>query len=570
MPGATGYTSTRTTLGQPLLILMGVVGAVLLIACANVANIMLARGAGRRRELAVRAALGAGRSRLAMQLLTESLLVAASGGVAGIALAWIGAGPLLRRFIPRAGWSDLAIDVSPDGLVLLFTVAVSLLTGVLAGLAPAIQATRPSLVPALNDDTPGSAGRSRALLRRLLVVSQVALSLLLVIAAGLFVRSLANLRGLEPGFRRDRLIIAFAEPSRSGYKGQRLHDFYEQWRERVERVPGVRSASLSAISPLQGMRWGSDFSVDGYQWKADDERSVDMNAVGPRYFETMGIPLILGREFRPGDNPAVIPDPSDRISRGPEAELPGPRCVIVNETFARAYLSPGNPIGRRLSTTEPFDAGHAYEVVGVVKDVRYFGLKEKLEPMVYLPVWRGGMSSLSLAVRTDREVAGLAGAIRTAIGEVDAAVPLLGTRSMTDQIDRDIVQDRLIATLAGVFGGLAVLLAAIGLYGVIAYLVARRTREIGIRLALGAQRRHLLWLVVRDAALLVGTGAAIGLAGAIALSRLAESLVYGISPRDPVAIAIGLAALLLVTALAVLVPARRAMTIHPSEALRYD
>jgi len=244
--------------------------------------------------------------------------------------------------------------------------------------------------------------------------------------------------------------------------------------------------------------------------------------------------------------------------------------VIVNETFARKFLSPGNPIGRRLSTTDTFEPARAYQVVGVVKDVRYFGLKEAFEPMLYLPVWRGDMETLALAVRTDNDRTGLADAMRVALREIDAAVPLLGTRSMAEEIDRDIAQDRLIATLAGVFGGLAVLLAAIGLYGVIAYLVARRTREIGIRLALGAQRRSLLWLVVRDAALLVGSGLLVGLAGAAALSRVAQSLVYGISPRDPIAVAIGLVTLLLVATLAVVVPVSRAITIQPSEALRHE
>jgi predicted permease len=568
MPGARGYTYSRNTLEKPLLILMAMVGLVLLIACANVANVLLARGAGRGRELAIRMAMGAGRGRIASQLLTESLVMSLAGGAGGVVLAWFGGAALLARFVPQAGSAGVDIDVSPDLAVLAFTAAISMATGLLAGLAPAIQASRFVLVPALKTDTAGAAGASRALLRRILVVSQVALSLLLVIGAALFARSLANLEGLDPGFRRDRLVIAFADPGSNGYKGQRLHDFLERMREGVERVPGVKSASLAAISPLQGRRWNGDFAVEGYQRQPADDPAVDFNSVGPRFFETMGIPVVIGREFLPEDSPAVVPEPRERLSREPEPELPGPLRAVVNESFARKYLRGGSPLGRRVSLTETFDSARAYEIVGVVKDVLYFGLREKPEPMIYVPVWRGLTSSLTLAIRTRGEVAGLAQSIRSVLAGIDIAVPLRDLKTGAEQIDSDIVQDRLVATLATLFGGLALLLAAIGLYGVLAYLAARRTREIGIRLALGAGRRSVLWLVARDAVVMVGVGAAIGLGAAVGAARIVGSLLFGLNAHDPMTAAVATLVLLSAAALAVLVPARRAMAIEPSQALR--
>ncbi len=565
MPGASGYTYSRGILEKPLLVLMAMVGLVLLIACANVANVLLARGAGRGRELAIRMAMGAGRGRIASQLLTESLVMSLAGGVGGILLAWFGGGALLARFVPQAGSTPVEIDLAPDLAVLAFTTAVAVGTGILAGLAPAFQASRFVLVPALKTDT---AGASRALGRRLLVVGQVALSLLLVIGAALFARSLANLESLDPGFERDRLVIASANPESLGYKGQRLRDFFERLRQGVERVPGVRSASLAVISPLDGTRWNGDFAVEGDKSQQADERVVDFNSVGPRFFETMGIPVVVGREFLPEDSPAVVPDPRERPSREPVPELPGPRRAIVNESFARKYLPGGSPLGRRVSMTETFDAARAYEVVGVVRDVRYFGLRENPEPMVYVPVWRGLTSSLTLAIRTRGRVAGLGQSIRSVLAGIDVAVPLRDLETGEEQIDSDIVQDRLVATLATLFGGLALLLAAIGLYGVLAYLAARRTREIGIRLALGAGRSSVLWLVTRDAVAMVGVGAVVGLGAAVGAARLVGSLLFGLDAHDPMTAAVATLVLLAAAALAVLVPARRAMAIEPSQALR--
>ena len=570
---ARGYSFARRILEKPLIVLMALVGLVLLIACANVANIMLARGAGRQREIAIRLAVGAGRARIATQLLTESLVISVLGGLAGVALAYAGIKVVLDRFLPTSGWADVSLDVSPDLTVLAFTLGVSLLTGVLAGLAPGWQATRPRLVQALKDEIPGRSGSSRVLLRRLLVVAQVALSLLLVIGSALFARSLANLRGLDAGFRRDQTLIAFVDPGRSGYKGQREYDFYQRLRAEVERMPGVRSASLASITPLGGMRWNGDFAVEGRTFEAGEQRYVDMNAVSPRYFETVGIPLVLGRDYADTDRPTTIPDPPDRMSAPGQQppEAPGPRVASVTESFAKKFLAGGSPLGRRLSFSSEYEADRAYEVVGVVKDAHYFELKEAAEPMVYLVSGRtGGFGQQILCVRTTAATAGLAEGIRKAVTAIDPAVPLLRTRTIEQEIDTHIVQERLLATLAGFFGLLALLLACVGLYGVIAYVVARRTREIGIRLALGAQRSRVMRLVLADAGLLVGAGAAVGLGAALALSRLVRSLLFGVSAQDPATIAGAVGVLLAVTGIAVLVPLRRAMAVQPGEALRYE
>jgi predicted permease len=570
MPAAGGWSAARTVLRTPLAVLMAVVGLVLLIACANVANIMLARGVARQREIAIRLAVGAGRARIVSQLVVESVLVSALGGVAGVLLAYLGVRFVLANFLPTSGWSDVSLDASPDVGVLAFTIGVSAATGLLAGLAPAWQASRPALVPSLKDDLRTGGGGGRVFLRRALVVAQVALSLLLAIGAGLFVRSLGNLQGLDAGFRREQTVIGFVDPSRNGYKGQRLREFYERLASSVAGMPGVRSVSLASITPLGGMRWNGDFAVDGYQFKAGEKRYVDMNAVGPRFFETVGIPLLLGREFRTEDEPPVVPDPPEQLSQGPPPEPPGPRAVIVSESFAKKFLGGGSPIGRRLSFTEAFDGSRAYDVIGVVKDARYFGLREAVEPMLYVATWRGGSSGKSVCVRTSGGASGLAGSLRRAVTAIDQAVVLTRTRTIEEQLDTDLVRERLMATLAAFFGVLALVLSCVGLYGLIAYLVQRRTREIGIRLALGAQRSSVLRLVLADAVLLVGIGALVGAAAAVALGRFVRSLLYGVDPLDATTMAASAAVMLTVAALAVLIPARRALAVQPSEALRYE
>jgi predicted permease len=574
LPAARGYSMVRNRLEKPLLVLMAIVGLVLLVACANVANLMLARGAARQREIAVRLAVGASRSRLTGQLLTESLVMACLGGAAGMALSYFGV-QVLVQFLPRNSFANATLQVVPDGRLLAFTTAVSLLSGILFGLAPALQSTRPTLITALREDTPGS-GASRFGLRNVLVVVQVALSLLLVIGAGLFVRSLDQLRGIETGFRTERTLIVTVDPGYNGYKGQRLRDFYQRLLSAVERLPGVRSASLAKITPLGGSRWNSFVTIEGYTYKASTDgrpvrdKVIDMNAVGPRYFETLGIPILTGREFREEDSPTVSQELPTVPRAGPPPELPGPRVAIVNESLVKKYFGGHGALGMHLCMDENYDPAKAYEIVGVVKDAHYFGLRDAPEPMVYLASWRQSTDFNLLCVRTSGEAAALGGAIRRQVTALDPAVPMLSARSIEQEIDNNILVDRLLTTLSGFFGAMALLLAAVGLYGVISYAVTRRTREIGVRMALGAERGSVIWLVSRYAAALVLAGAAIGVPAALALSRLVKAFLFGITAQDPLTVAGSTLTLLAAAALASFVPTWRATRVDPMVTLRHE
>jgi putative ABC transport system permease protein len=570
MPAARGYSWVRNRLQQPLIVLMIVVGLVLLIACANVANLMLARGAARQREMAVRLAVGASRWRLVSQLLVESVVISLIGGLVGLLLAFFGVRVLLG-FMPDMGWTRATLHVSPDLRLLGFAFAVSLITGVLYGIAPALKSTKPNLVQTLKEDSAGSTGASRFSLSSALVVIQVALSLVLLIGTALFVRSLGNLRNIETGFRADNRVAVAVDPSRNGYKGQRLRDFYERLRPKIESMPGVQSVSLAEITPLGGMRWNGDVAVEGYEWKPDEKKYCDMNAVGPRYFETLGIPLVLGRDFRDEDNPPYSLDPPEQFTPGVEPpEPPGPRVAIVNESFANHFFEGRNPIGLHFSDSEEYKAERAYEIIGVVKDVHYFGLREAPEPMIYFAVWRQQAGSRMLCIRTSRDVPELAAAIRREVTAIDPAVPVLNVKTMQEQINEDILVDRFVASLSSFFGLLALLLAGVGLYGVISYSVTRRTREIGIRMALGAQQPSVLWLVMRGASTLLIVGTVIGIPAALLASRLVTSLLYGVSAHDTVAIVMATLVLAAVGALAGFVPARRATKVDPMVSLRCE
>lgn len=569
MPAARGYSYVRNRLERPLIILMIVVGLVLLIACANVANLMLARGAARQREIAIRLAVGASRSQLTAQLLVESIVIALAGGVAGLGFAFFGVRVLLE-YLPQTGWGQSSLNVTPDLRLLGFTFGVSLITGVLYGIAPALKSTKPDLVHALKEDSAGASGPSRLTLSNALVVLQVSISLVLLIGTGLFVRSLSNLHDIDSGFRADNTVVVNVDPSRTGYKGQRLRDFYERLRRDVETLPGVQSVSLATITPLSGSRWNGNIAIEGYQWSDDDKKYVDMNGVGPGYFETVGIPLTMGREFRDEDNPPFSLDPPEKFTPGVEPpEPPGPRVVIVNQSFADHFFEGRSPIGMHVSADEQYKPDRAFEIVGVVKDAHYFGLREALEPMVYFPVWRQAGSS-ALCIRTSRDSTPLAAAIRRLVTAIDDGVPVLAVRSMHEEIDNDILVDRLIATLSSYFGLLALLLAGVGLYGVISYGVTRRTREIGIRMALGAQRTSVLWLVMRRAAGFLLMGAVVGIPASLFATRLVKSFLYGIGAQDPMTIVMATLVLGAVAATASFLPARRATKVDPMVALRHE
>jgi predicted permease len=567
LPGSGGYSGFRNQVQKPLTVLMVVVGLVLLIGCANVANLLLARAAARRKEIAIRLAVGAGRGRLIGQLVVETVVVSVLGGIAGLVFSWWGARILLnlmpRRVLP------LAVDVTPDWRVLSFAFAVSLLTGLICGLLPAIAASRPNLVSALKNET-AAAARHRFDVRRALVAGQVAISLLLLIGAGLFVRSLRNLETLNPGFLRENVLIVSLDPARSGYKGQRLRDYYDRLLDRVQAMPEVRAASLAEITPLAGSRWNGDVSFEGYQWKPKERPYVDLNVVSSRYFETLGIPLVLGRDFRAEDNPPFTPDPVDK-PRGNEEPMPPPRPVaIVNETVAKHFYPNESPLGKRFTMGDKFKMENTFEIIGVVKDVKYFGIRAATESMIYLPNWRLGAESRTLCVRTAANPERLTTAIRREAGALDPTIPVIQTLTLAQQYDNNISQERIVTTLCGFFGVLALLLAAIGLYGVMAQSVSRRVREIGIRMALGAQRGEILRLILRETALVIAIGALIGLPAAIAATRLVASFLYGLTPQDPLSIAASTVVLIAITALAGYVPARRATKVDPMVALRYE
>jgi predicted permease len=565
-----GYTHLRSQIQKPLMVLMIVVVLVLLIACANVANLLLARATVRQREIAIRLAVGAARGRLITQLVIETLVIAVCGGVVGIGIAWWGVRVLLT-FFPNRG-TPLQFDLTPDWRLLAFSFGMCLLVGLLCGIAPAIQTTRPNLSSALKNES-DAGGRIRFDLRRALVVLQVAISLLLLIGAGLFVRSLSNLKSLDPGFVREGVLIVETNPLALGYKRQRIRDYYERVADHLRTVPNVRVASLADLTPLGGSRMRYGISFEGYTRPADEKPWIDMNAVSPGYFATMGIPLLLGRDFRSEDNPAVSPEPKPRTGKDDDDEpLPPPAPVgIVNEALAKKFFPNQNAVGRHFTTEEKkFDMAKSFEIVGVVKNSKYFELRKEVEPMIYVPVWRFGASSVTLCIRTSGKPELVTNAVRREMTNVDAAIPVLETVTLEDQFDNNIAQERTVTTLCGFFGSLAVLLAAIGLYGVMAYSVTRRYREIGIRMALGAERGSVLWLVLRDTAWMIGIGALIGLPAAFGLTRLVESFLYGLTPQDPASIALATIGLLIVTGVAGYVPALRATRVDPLIALRHE
>lgn len=568
LPGSGGYSYMRNTIQKPLTILMVVVALVLLIACANVANLLLARAAARQREIAVRLAIGAGRGRLISQLVTETLVVGVAGGLAGLAFAWWGV-RVLVGFMPKRS-IPIDLNLTPDWRLVAFSLGVSLMAGLVCGIVPALQATRPNLTSALKNEI-STIGRMRFDLRRTLVVAQVAISLLLLIGAGLFVRSLRNLRTLDPGFLRESVLLVDVNPQQSGYKGQRLRDYYERLLARVSSYPKVRAASLAEITPLGGSQWNSGVAVEGYRRPPMEAPWVYFDAVSPGFFETLGIPVLSGRDFRPQDNPVVTPDPKPPSPKDENEKFGPPQPVaIINEAMAKHYFPNQNPVGKHFTQGDKFSMDGAFEIVGVVGDSKFFDVRKAPEPMIYVPVWRYGASAMTLCMRSIGNPEQLVGDIRREAAKLDPAIPVLQTMTLEDQFDNAISQERVVSTLCSFFGTLAVLLAAIGLYGVMAHNVARRYREIGIRMALGAKAPSVLWLVFRDTILMIGVGALIGLPVAYGLTRLVSSLLYGLTPQDPLSIALATAALLGVTALAGYIPARRATRVDPMIALRYE
>ncbi len=552
LPVSNGLAELRKKFSRPLLALMCMVGVVLLIACANVANLLLARATARRREIAVRLAVGAGRWRLIRQLLTESLLLGVLGGALGLLFAFWGSRFLLS-FLSN-GRTPLVLSVEPDFRLLLFTASLSVLIAVLFGLAPAVRATRLDLTPALKENSRGKgSGRDRWAAGKLLVVSQIGLSLLLVAGAGLFVRSLQNLKNQDAGFHGKNVLLFTLDTRGAAFPKARLQSFYENLLTRLRTMPGVRSASYSMMSPLGTMAQIRALVVQGFVSRAEGDQSAWANVISPGYFETLGITLVRGRDIGPRDIAGA------------------PKVAVINETMARHFYGRTDPIGRRLDIGNRA-AGAQIEIVGVVRDAKQTNLRLEVPRMIYTPYLQSERlpGSLTAEVLTSGDPVALAAAAQAEVRSLSRDVVIDYVRTMSQQVDASLVQERLLAALSSFFGGLALLLACVGLYGTMAYGVARRSHEIGIRMALGAERRGVLWMVLRETLILAVIGVCVGVPAAIGLSRLVASFLFGLTATDPLVLAGSAILLIAIAVLAGYLPARRASRVDPMVALRYE
>ena len=556
LSGSRGEMTGRQFFVKPLRLLLGVVAVVLLISCANVANLLLVRAASRQKEIAVRLAMGASRWRLIRQLLTESVLLSALGGFVGVLFAlWI-----KDSLISVGEWAGRENSINPrlDLRVLAFTFGLSLLTGVVFGIVPALRATRVDLTPTLKDTGRGSSATTRSLLSRSLVVAQVSLSLLLLIGACLLVRTLINLQRVETGFNEENLLLFNVDPSLVGYKDDRLRNFYQQMFARLEAVPGVRAVTFSRAALLSQSSTNGTFDLPGAKpgpdGKVPSTAEVYFHEVRENFFDAMGIPLLLGRRFAAQD------------------DLKAQKVAIVNQTFAEKYL-PGNPIGQRFSMD--IARPDPIEIIGVVRDAKYTSQRDEAPATMYRP-WRqtpDAINSMTFEVRTSGDPKAFVGAIRQAIREIEPNLPMNNIKTQIEQADETLSLERLFAKLMSLFGLLAQQLASIGLYGVLAYSVSRRTHEIGIRMALGANRGRMLAMILRQGMTLTLIGVALGLAAANVLTRYLgtlNSMLFGVHPRDPLTFGVTAALLTIVALVACFVPARRATKVDPMVALRYE
>jgi predicted permease len=581
VPGAQGRPQFRERFSAPLRVLTYIVVFVLLIACANVANLLLARATARQKEVAVRLALGAKRRRIISQLLLESVMLSIAGGIAGMVLAiWLNS--YLMRVMPQ-GAAPLPIHATPDLRVFAFTFLVSVITGIVFGLAPALQGTRTDVASTLKDQAGSVTSTGAITFRKGLVVAQVMLSLLLLIGCGLFIRSLYNLKSLDPGFRTSRLISFALSPPLAGYDAERTRAFYKATAAALASAPVVQSVAINSVRVLDGNRSDSSITVEGYRSVDGEDMNPWMNIISPGFFATMGIPLLAGRDFRLSDERPLVPqsvvetidfnrDADRERFRQIEQQLGGPpKCAIVNEGFARHYFgSAKDAIGRRFGFGGNPGTKTDIEIIGVARDSMYSTLREQIPRQVFQPYLQTRIGGMNFYVRTTLEPEQMFKSIRKIIADLDGRLPVYDMRTMNEQIDRSLVTERMIAMLSAVFGIIATLLATVGLYGVMAYTVGRKTREIGIRMALGAFGKDVIWMVMGEVLILVGIGVTIGITGALLLTRYIKGQLFGLTPNDPLTLTAAAVMLIAVAALAGYIPALRASRIDPIRALRYE
>jgi predicted permease len=541
----------REYMRKPLWLLVALTAAVLLLACANLANLLLARATAREREFAVRLAIGAGRARIVRQLLLESLLLSGAGAILGLTLAFLADRILLRIYLPADAAAEFVVSPIPDARVLAFVLGVMLLTSLVFGLLPAVRGSRTEITLSLKDRS-GDLSAGGISLRRMLVCVQVSLSLLLLFGAGLFVRTLRNLESLGPGFPTDHLLTFTIDPSLNGYSDEETKSFYERLNVNLQTMPGVKSVGFSAMPLLKGYAWQNAVLGKDFEGAPIEEQPV-LSEVGPDYFATLGIPIVAGREFTAQDV-------------GPA------KYAVINESFAREYFPGQDPIGQLFGLVDDMEpVSPDTEVIGVIPDRKYRDLRETPPPQAYFPYLEGThFRFMNVYLRTQADPRQIEDELRERMRQFDPHVPVVGLETMNEQIEFSLRTERLVASLSAIFGGLATLIAVIGLYGVMAYAVMRRTREIGIRMALGALRSNVIVMVMREVLLLIGAGLVAGIALALALADLIRSQIYGLSARDPFTF-VGSAVVLTVAAgLAGFIPALRASSLDATTALRHE
>jgi predicted permease len=539
-PGSRGIYDVNSTDIRAVTILSAVVALVLLIVCANVANLLLSRATTRQKEISVRLSLGATRARLVRQLLTESIVLASMGGVLGILVGYWG-----QQLLPGPPGQAATLDWR----VLSFALAVTTLTGIVFGIAPALRATSVNVSAALKESSRSVAG-SRSILSKALLIVQVAVSLVLLIGAGLFLRTVENLRSVDVGFNPQNLVLFRVDPRLNRYDAKRVGPLYAEMMNRLRAVPGVRAATMSQPAMLSGSVNSTGIFVQGRVYPPDQHDGINRLVVSPNFFETMEIPLLAGRGFTDRDTESA------------------PKVVVINDAAARKYFPNENPIGRRFGYS--VETSGQFDIVGVLRDAKYNSVRDSAPPTMYVPYLQANASNPMFEVRTAGDPVGVMGAVREAVRRIDPNMPVMDMSTQMEQIERRFLQEKLFAQAYAVFGGLALLVASVGLFGLMSYSVARRTNEIGIRMALGAQRLDVLRLVMRESMLLVIAGVTIGLALAIAASRLVASLLFGLAPTDLVTMVLAMTVMVLVSAIAGYLPARRAARVDPMVALHYE